>query len=257
MSRFAGFDRSDVWRAVLALLASSVGLALAGWVLPGIAFDGAVAGRAGGPGHGRGGAGDPAGAGRRRHPARDGRRARPGPARAGAGGLRRPVGGAGGAGRLVPGRVLGDLDRRRRRDARLLGDDGRDQRRRLRPARAWRATGEARAGPGRHRHPLRAARRGALPGAPVGRDGRHPADAVAVDPQRQPRVHGVDPHAAGDDAGQPDGDPARDHRRHPGLPLGRPRHRAASSSPTSRPTRSTSRRCTPTGAGCSPTAGCR
>ena len=41
MSRFAGFDRSDVWRAVLALVASSLGLALAGWVLPGITFDGA------------------------------------------------------------------------------------------------------------------------------------------------------------------------------------------------------------------------
>lgn len=39
-SRFDGFDRSDVWRAVLALLASSIGFGLAGWLLPGIAFDG-------------------------------------------------------------------------------------------------------------------------------------------------------------------------------------------------------------------------
>ena len=35
-----GFDRSDVWRGVVALLASIVGLALAGWILPGIDFDG-------------------------------------------------------------------------------------------------------------------------------------------------------------------------------------------------------------------------
>ena len=85
---------------------------------------------------------------------------------------------------------------------------------------------EARRGPRRDRHPVRAARRGALPGAAVGSHGRDPADAVAVDPQRQPRVHGVDSHAARDDPGQPDGDPARDDRRHPGLPLGRPGHRA-------------------------------
>ena len=37
----AGFDRSDVGRALVALLATSVGLGLAGWILPGIAFDGA------------------------------------------------------------------------------------------------------------------------------------------------------------------------------------------------------------------------
>ena len=35
-----GLEKSDVWRAVVALLASTVGLALAGWILPGIAFDG-------------------------------------------------------------------------------------------------------------------------------------------------------------------------------------------------------------------------
>jgi uncharacterized membrane protein YvlD (DUF360 family) len=35
-----GFDRSDVWRGIVALLASIVGLALAGWILPGIDFDG-------------------------------------------------------------------------------------------------------------------------------------------------------------------------------------------------------------------------
>ena len=40
MSRSVGFTRSDVWRAVLGLVVSSLGLALAGWVLPGIAFDG-------------------------------------------------------------------------------------------------------------------------------------------------------------------------------------------------------------------------
>jgi uncharacterized membrane protein YvlD (DUF360 family) len=39
-SLLAGFDRSDVGRAVLALLASSIGFGLAGWLLPGIAFDG-------------------------------------------------------------------------------------------------------------------------------------------------------------------------------------------------------------------------
>ena len=37
----AGFDRSDVGRALVALLASSAGLGLAGWILPGMAFDGA------------------------------------------------------------------------------------------------------------------------------------------------------------------------------------------------------------------------
>src|SRR6478609_1682912 len=42
MSRpvLAGFDRSDVGRAIVALLASTVGLALSGWILPGISFDG-------------------------------------------------------------------------------------------------------------------------------------------------------------------------------------------------------------------------
>ena len=80
-SLLAGFDRSDVGRAVVALLASSVGLGLAGWILPGIAFDGWMAGRSGGAGHGRGGVGDPAGAGRRRHALRDGRRPGAGPAR--------------------------------------------------------------------------------------------------------------------------------------------------------------------------------
>src|SRR6478609_1955805 len=39
-SVLAGFDRSDVWRAIVALLASSVGLGLAGWILPGLRFDG-------------------------------------------------------------------------------------------------------------------------------------------------------------------------------------------------------------------------
>src|SRR6478735_349309 len=42
MGRFesSGFHRSDVVRGGVALLVSSVGLALAGWILPGIAFDG-------------------------------------------------------------------------------------------------------------------------------------------------------------------------------------------------------------------------
>ena len=35
-----GFDRGDATRAVVALAVSSLGLALAGWILPGIAFDG-------------------------------------------------------------------------------------------------------------------------------------------------------------------------------------------------------------------------
>src|SRR4051795_10989569 len=35
-----GFDRSDLWRGLVALLASSAGLALAGWILRGISFDG-------------------------------------------------------------------------------------------------------------------------------------------------------------------------------------------------------------------------
>ena len=35
-----GFDRSDLWRGVVALGASSLGLGLAGWLLPGLAFDG-------------------------------------------------------------------------------------------------------------------------------------------------------------------------------------------------------------------------
>jgi len=39
-SWFAGFDRSDVGRALVALVASSVGLGLAGWILPDLAFDG-------------------------------------------------------------------------------------------------------------------------------------------------------------------------------------------------------------------------
>ena len=36
----SGFSRSDVVRGAVALLVTSVGLALAGWILPGIAFDG-------------------------------------------------------------------------------------------------------------------------------------------------------------------------------------------------------------------------
>jgi uncharacterized membrane protein YvlD (DUF360 family) len=36
----SGFNRSDVVRGAVALLVTSVGLALAGWILPGIAFDG-------------------------------------------------------------------------------------------------------------------------------------------------------------------------------------------------------------------------
>ena len=36
----AGLNRSDAVRAVLALLLSSVGLAIAGWILPGLSFDG-------------------------------------------------------------------------------------------------------------------------------------------------------------------------------------------------------------------------
>ena len=39
-SWLAGFDRSDVGRAVVALVASSLGLGLAGWILPGLSFDG-------------------------------------------------------------------------------------------------------------------------------------------------------------------------------------------------------------------------
>ena len=39
-SALDGFERSDVVRAVLALLASSIGFALAGWILPGLDFDG-------------------------------------------------------------------------------------------------------------------------------------------------------------------------------------------------------------------------
>jgi uncharacterized membrane protein YvlD (DUF360 family) len=35
-----GFDRSDLWRGLVALLASSAGLGLAGWILRGISFDG-------------------------------------------------------------------------------------------------------------------------------------------------------------------------------------------------------------------------
>ena len=225
-SLLAGFDRSDVWRAIVALLASSVGLGLAGWILPGIAFDGwwpvllvalvmAVVGLV---------------------------------IRPVLVALATPFGMVGALvlallgqaivayialsvvpgvhGRLVPRGLLGDLDRRRRRHAGLVGHDGRHERRRLRPPRARRTTGEARCGPGGDRHPVRAARRRALSRAPVGRHGRNTAHLVAVDPRRQPRVHGVDPHAAGDDPRQPDGDPARDHRRHPGLPLGRPCHRA-------------------------------
>ncbi len=39
-SWLAGFDRSDVGRGVVALGATSLGLALAGWILPGLSFDG-------------------------------------------------------------------------------------------------------------------------------------------------------------------------------------------------------------------------
>ena len=39
-SALDGFERSDVVRALLALLASSIGFALAGWILPGLDFDG-------------------------------------------------------------------------------------------------------------------------------------------------------------------------------------------------------------------------
>ena len=35
----AGFDRTDVIRGVVALLVSTFGLAVAGWLLPGIAFE--------------------------------------------------------------------------------------------------------------------------------------------------------------------------------------------------------------------------
>ena len=70
---------------------------------------------------------------------------------------------------------------------------------------------------------VRAGRRGALPGARVGRPRRHAAHAVPLDPKRFAPHGGVAAQAAGHHAGQPDGDPARDHRGHPRLPLGRPR----------------------------------
>ena len=225
-SLLAGFDRSDVGRAVLALLASSIGFGLAGWLLPGIAFDGwmpvlltalimAVAGLV---------------------------------IRPVLVAVATPLGWAGAlvlallgqavlayfALSVVPGVTVDSffdafwatwIVAAVATAASWLMTAGTNDAVFVSP-RAGRATGQARPGPGSHRHPVRAARRRALPRAPVGRHGRHPAHPVAVDPRRQPRVHGVDPYAAGDDPRQPDGDPARHDRRHPGLPLGRPCHRA-------------------------------
>ena len=42
-SPLAGFDRTDLVRAVVNLAVSSIGLAVAGWLLPGLAFDSALA----------------------------------------------------------------------------------------------------------------------------------------------------------------------------------------------------------------------
>ena len=85
------------------------------------------------------------------------------------------------------------------------------------------------AAPGRRRGPrgrrrrVRAARRGPVPGAPDGDHRRHGARrSPAGSAAGTHTLRRVDPQAAGDHAGQPDGHPARRDRRHPGLPLVRP-----------------------------------
>ena len=88
-SWFAGLDRSDVGRALVALAGDQC-RSRAGRRDPARPrLRRLVAGRARGPGHGRGGVGDPAGPGRHRHPARHGRGPGPRPARTGDRGLRR------------------------------------------------------------------------------------------------------------------------------------------------------------------------
>ena len=59
------------------------------------------------------------------------------------------------------------------------------------------------------RRGVRAGRRRAVPGPRVGRQGRHPADAVALGAQRLAPDGRVAAPAARDHAGQPDGHPAR------------------------------------------------
>ena len=184
-----------------------------------------VAGRAGGAGHGRGGVGDPAGAGRHRHPARDGRRRWSWPC---SGRRSSPTSPS----RSVPGVTV---------DSFLAAFWATWIVAAVATLASWVMT--AGTNDAVFAHLVRGARRGKpvadpevtgilfvqLDGVPFpvlqwGVMGGTLPTLVAVDPQRQPRVHGVDPDAAGDDARQPDGDPARDDRRHPGLPLGRPRH---------------------------------
>ena len=163
------------------------------------------------------------------HPARA---ARPGPRglarrlRAEGPGRRRP--------RLGAARLL---DHRVRLHLLRLDRDRRHRRRGDRLPAAPGATPARHAGrPRRPGHRLRAGRRRALPGARLVRARRHPADPLAVDPQRLAPRGRVAPQAPRHHAGQPDGHPARHHRRHPGVPLGRPRRRARCTSPTAPPT---------------------
>ena len=105
---------------------------------------------------------------------------------------------------------------------------GLDRERRNLPGAGGAARVDPSASPGRGRGPRggrRAVRpdgRGPVPGAPDGRLGGHGADADPVDPVRQPHDGGVDSQAARDDSGEPDGHPARSHRRDTCLPLVRP-----------------------------------
>ena len=72
---------------------------------------------------------------------------------------------------------------------------------------------------------LRPDGRGALPGAADGRHGRHRAHADPLGEVRHAPAARVDAQAAGHDTGQPDGHPARGHRRDPGVPVVRPGQR--------------------------------
>ena len=111
--------------------------------------------------------------------------------------------------------------------------------------------------PRRRRRGVRADRRRAVPGAAVGgavgRRRHHPT----LGHLRRLRPARVDAPAAVHDAGQPAGHPARHDRPGPGVPLVRPRARSVARRQPARATPRSSRSAPPTGAGCSPTAGCR
>jgi hypothetical protein len=73
---------------------------------------------------------------------------------------------------------------------------------------------------------LRAGRRGAVPGTGDGREGRHAADPVPLGEVGLAPHGGVASPSSCHHARQSDGHPARHHRRHPCVPLGRPADRS-------------------------------